>query len=256
MKRAFLRASRRTVLSAANRVGIQISRYPQNEVLWRVAQLLENNGIDLVLDVGANDGGYGSSIRRFGYRGEILSFEPVSGAYERLSRRVGRDPLWTAVRSAVGSEGGTATINIAGNAEASSSILPMLDRHVVAAPDAAYIGEETVSMVRLDESPNVRAAMGGRRAFLKIDVQGYEKQVLDGAKGVLDANGVVGVQMELSLVPLYESAWTWIDGIEWAQREGMTCVALEPGFWDPRSGQLLQFDAVFLREDHMSRIDQ
>lgn len=59
---------------------------------------------------------------------------------------------------------------------------------------------------------------------------------------------VVALRLELSLVPLYEGAWQWVDAMEWLANEGFEAVGIVPGFTDPESGRLLQFDGVFVRD--------
>ena len=61
-----------------SRVGLDVQRYPQSDPLHGLSLLLAHLGIDLVLDVGANDGGYARTLRRLGYRHRIISFEPLS----------------------------------------------------------------------------------------------------------------------------------------------------------------------------------
>jgi len=82
-------------------------------------------------------------------------------------------------------------------------------------------------------------------ALLKMDVQGYEEAVLRGAHRSLSM--VRGVQLELSLVPLYEGAWSFSDAVEHFQASGFELVSLEPGFYDHSTGRLLQVDGIFMR---------
>ena len=138
-------------------------------------------------------------------------------------------------------------MHVAGNAGASSSVLPMLDTHLTAAPGAAYVADETVPLHRLDEILPSLVPLTGRRCFLKMDVQGFERAVLDGAAGVLSGDSVLGVQAEMSLVPLYEGAMLWRETVDRMATEGFDLASLVPGFSDPASGRLLQADGVFVR---------
>src|SRR5436190_1656211 len=99
----------------------------------RVAAMLDHFGLDTVLDVGANIGQYATALRASGYRGRIVSCEPLSDAFAHLQRRAARDPAWAVRQTAVGSEVGTAQINISANSF-SSSLLEMTDAHTNAAP--------------------------------------------------------------------------------------------------------------------------
>jgi hypothetical protein len=80
---------------------------------------------------------------------------------------------------------------------------------------------------------------------MKIDTQGYESRVLQGAQGSLAR--IDTVQMELSLVPLYEGELLFQEMWELLRAKGYTLVAIESGFSAPASGQLLQVDGIFHR---------
>jgi FkbM family methyltransferase len=200
--------------------------------------------IDLVLDVGANIGQFGSEIRYYGYTGRIVSFEPLSHAHSILVRTIVRDPKWEAYPPcALGDQNGETVINIAGNSQ-SSSILPMLETHRSAAPESAYEGKERVPIKTLDIVAG-DYLKDARAPFLKIDTQGFEWQVLDGARETLPH--IKGILMELSLVPLYEGQHSWRELIDRLEDEGFALWALRPGFIDQRQGRTLQVDGVFCR---------
>lgn len=207
-----------------------------------LAKLLQEEKINLVLDVGANSGQFGSELRAARYNGRIISFEPQSAAYAELKTRTANDPAWTvAERTAVGAQTGSVSIHIAANS-VSSSILSMLPSHSEAAPESGYVDTETVPVNTLDNlcsfDPNDRVA-------LKIDVQGYERQVLQGASRVLGRCQVV--ISEMSLVPLYEGQVLAHEFWALLTAEGFAPWSLEPGFRHPKTGRMLQIDGVFFR---------
>ncbi len=210
----------------------------------RIKQILDYHKINLVLDVGANKGQYHNSLRRLGYSGKIISFEPLSDAYAELLKSSTKDPLWKiAPRIAIGNEEGEISINIAGNS-ASSSLLPMLDRHRNAAPESAYIGSETVKITRLDSICPSYISQDSQ-IFLKIDVQGYEQKVLEGSQGILPQ--VKAIQLEVSFVPLYQGDLIFGDMLDYMNHLGYALAYLNPCFFDVNKVQLLQADAIFCR---------
>lgn len=217
------------------------TRHPLARRMW----LLERYEVDLVLDVGANVGLFAAELRAHGYRGRIVSFEPLANAYERLARRARKDPDWQAVNVALGDEDERSVINVAGNSE-SSSLLTMLPRHVRAVPESAYVGTQECEVRKLD-SIWERCAGDSRRALLKIDTQGFEGAVLEGAAGSL--SHIVGIQLELSTVPLYESSPLFSELIDELSDLGYELHALEQGFTDPKTGRLYQIDGTFYRLD-------
>jgi FkbM family methyltransferase len=230
------------------RLGVDFERYPSGDPMFSVVRLLEHFGTNCVVDVGANSGGFASTIRSLGYSGRIVSLEPLSGPFELLAAKAAKDPDWEALRVAAGDEDSDIRINIAGNGGASSSILAMLDTHADAAPESRYVGTEVVPQRRLDGLLPKFGIESSHKAFLKLDVQGYEAAVLDGAVELLGAGAITGIQMELSLVPLYAGAITYKEGLDRAERLGMSLMGLIPGFSDPLTGRLLQADAVFFAE--------
>lgn len=206
--------------------------------------MLRHFAIDLVLDVGANTGQYATSLRKAGFAGRIVSFEPLSAAHARLTSRARHDPLWTVhPRCAVGRSAGQVEINVAQNS-VSSSVLPMLPAHYEAAPESRFVATERVELITLD-SVFGQYASAASRTWLKIDTQGFERQVLDGA--LASARSITAVQLELSLVPLYDGQSLWEYFLTRMQGEGYQLWAFVPGFSDARTGRSLQLDVVFVR---------
>lgn len=228
-------------------VGVDVVRYPLSSPLARTVKLLDHHGVTCVLDVGANDGGFATGIRRLGYRGRIVSFEPLEPAFAAVERKARADDAWRAIQCAVGDDDGEVTINVSGNDGLSSSVLPMLDSHLAVEPSSRYVGTQAIRQRRLDDLLPELEVDGSARTFLKVDVQGYERAVLDGASASLRSDVIVGMQLELSLIPLYAGAMSYREGLDRAEQLGMTLMGLDPVFADPRTGQLLQADAVFFR---------
>lgn len=199
--------------------------------------------IDVVLDVGANAGQFARGIRAMGYRGRIVSFEPLSAAFRKLSANRNTIGNWRAVQMALGDEDCTRSIHVAGNSQ-SSSFLDMLPRHVTAAPKSAYVGSEEVAVRRLDGVVDEHCG-AHERCFLKIDVQGFEEAVLRGAARTLERCD--GLYLELSFVPLYDGAPTFTQVIERLAARGYALTGLRYPFNDPASGELLQVDGTFFR---------
>jgi FkbM family methyltransferase len=224
------------------RLGVDLVRYDErHSAELRRRSVLAGLGIDVVIDVGANDGPYAAALRADGFAGRIISFEPQAEAFARLERRASDDPLWEARRCAAGAERGRATLNVSGNSS-SSSLLAIEERHVSSAPESAFVASETVDVVRLDDLDLVGAE---DRALLKLDVQGYELEALHGAEQTLER--VVAVDTELSLVPLYQGAPLLPEVMSYLLQRGFKLVGLEPVFLDPADGAVLQLDGLFVR---------
>jgi FkbM family methyltransferase len=230
----------------ANRCGLDVMRYrPEVTESGRLAAMLAHFGVNLVLDVGANHGQFASSLRRCGYHGRMLSFEPLEEAHARLLIAARGDANWEiAPRVAIGEQDGEIEIHVSGNS-VSSSILEMLDTHADSAPASRYVARERVRISTLDGIAG--SALGlGVVPFLKIDTQGYEDKVLNGAAEVLAK--VRGVQLELSFVPLYNGQQLFGLLMERLRALGFCVWGIRPGLCDPASGRMLQVDAVLFRE--------
>nr|WP_279304564.1 FkbM family methyltransferase [Mycobacterium ahvazicum] len=208
---------------------------------------LQFRGVDVVLDVGANSGQYAGRLREAGFAGRIVSFEPLSGPFTRLHRNASKSLRWDCRRCALGDVDGAISMNVAGNAGESSSILPMLQRHRDLFPRANYIGVEDVTVSKLDSVASEVLAPD-EVAFLKIDVQGFEKQVIDGGTATVNSH-CVGVELELSFEPLYDGGMLIQEAFDLMDSLGFMLKGLVPGFIDIRTSQVLQADGVFFRGD-------
>ena len=228
-----------------HRVGFELRRFSvEQSENARFISMLRTHNVNLIFDVGANAGQFGVLLREIGFDGKIVSFEPLSDAREILLNISKNDPLWQiALQTAIGEENGEIEIQIAGNSQ-SSSVLDMLDTHVRAAPDSKYIGKEKVALRKLDSiAPDYMDS--NSIAFIKIDTQGYETQVMNGAKKLMSQ--IVGLQVEISLVPLYKGQCLFDEMLKKLKNDGFELWSISTVFSDPNTAQLLQVDATFFR---------
>ena len=228
-----------------HRVGFELRRFSvEQSENARFISMLRTHNVNLIFDVGANAGQFGVLLREIGFDGKIVSFEPLSDARECLLNISRNDPMWQiALQTAIGEENGEIEIQIAGNSQ-SSSVLDMLDTHVRAAPDSKYIGKEKVALRTLDSiAPDYMDS--NSIAFIKIDTQGYETQVMNGAKKLMSQ--IVGLQVEISLVPLYKGQCLFDEMLKKLKNDGFELWSISTVFSDPNTAQLLQVDATFFR---------
>jgi FkbM family methyltransferase len=173
----------------------------------------------------------------------MVSFEPLAQPFAKLKFNTATIANWQAVQMALGDVDEMRSIHVAGNSQ-SSSFLEMLPQHLAAAPKSAYVGMESVTVRRLDGIIDQYCA-ASERVFLKIDTQGYEAAVLRGAEQSLAR--CLGVQLEMSIAPLYQGELLLPELIGEMAKRGFALMDLKPGFFDPRSGKLLQLDGLFFR---------
>ena len=229
----------------ARRLGYDLT--PRRKAKSPNAQLvavLQHFRITCVLDVGANVGQYGSMLREWGYPGRIVSFEPQADAHRALERRTAADPAWqVAPPMALGARQGQIELEVSAESDM-SSVLPQSALLRQVSPSSAVVRKETVPLRRLDEvaGPYLRP---DDRVFLKIDAQGYDAEVLAGAAGLLER--LTGIQLEMSLVPLYEGERGFRGLLDDLAALGFEPWLFLPGYFERKLARQLQVDGVFMR---------
>jgi FkbM family methyltransferase len=202
------------------------------------ARIMRRREIDLVLDIGANEGQYGVELRSTGYAGRIVSFEPASEAFAALERTSCADALWDCHRYAIGDGNRDVRLHVAA-ASAYSSLLPLPEN----GERTRLMSVEVVPARRLDTLFDGLAE--GQKALLKIDVQGFELKVLGGAGRLLD--DLEAVEVELSVVEVYPGQALYREVLDLLEGRGFSLVGVDPGFTDKESAELLQLDALLVR---------
>ncbi len=233
-------SAKRLLLRQLHRRGFDLTRTPFSAQLQRI---LVTNSISSVLDVGANIGQYGNALRDNGFTGRIVSCEPQTAAFEALAKHAERDRGWEAVRTAVGATESVLTINISANSY-SSSFLPTAGRHLDVSPASRVVATEDVPVTTVDLLLT-QHSLAPDQTMLKVDTQGYEDVVLDGAEASLAAISVV--QLELSMVELYSGQQLFGQLLTRMHEAGFGLYALDPAYADPKTGQMLWADGIFVR---------
>ena len=226
--------------------GYDFLRYTaDNFASLRRAKIVQTQNIALVLDVGAYEGTYALQLRQSGYSGRITSFEPLSQTFSILQQRAASDPLWSCENLAIGDSDGMIEMNISGHTS-SSSILPISEAHLKAMPSSATVSKEKVKIARLDSLLG-KMFERNRNTYVKIDVQGFEKHVLAGARETLRQTRAI--ELELSLVPVYQGAALLDEMLDWLTQHDFIMVSIEHVFSDVRTGNMLQADGIFVKQE-------
>jgi FkbM family methyltransferase len=224
----------------ARRAGYEVRQYtPLRSFAAAREALLART--DVVVDVGANAGQYGELLRERGYAGRLVSLEPVAEAYEQLRRRAEADGNWEAVLVAASDADGELTLNVTGDSR-SSSVLRRNERFADK-PGWAPKESRSVPARRLDGLVD-ELLRPGERAYLKLDVQGYERSVLEGAGDSLTRFDAL--ELELSVTPLYEGQPALGEMLPLLAERGFRPVSLEPILLDDE-GLLMELDGLFAR---------
>lgn len=229
-----------------NNYGFEITRFTADSSLRAqyLRQLLHHK-INIIFDIGANTGQFGQELRSLGYDGRIVSFEPLSECHQRLAQQASKDKKWlVAPRAAVGDRIGAVEINVSMNT-VSSSLLNMRPTHENSAPTSKVIRKESAALITIDSISSSYLTSPEDHLFVKIDTQGYEDRVLRGMTEIFPR--VKGIQMELSVVELYQDQLLMNEMIDLMGRQGFELWGMAPAFIDPINGKTMQFDATFFR---------
>jgi len=228
--------------------GIRIPKVVSDFDQWgRLIDLTRRLGINIFLDVGANRGFFSKHLRMSGYQGHLFSFEPIPEDHERIRALSANDPRWTTCCYALGAKSGRKKfhMNLCGNGQTVlSSFLPLNEQ----------IGSTrsiVVEVRRLDEVlPDLIAGIGSPRVFLKMDTQGCDNQVLDGASACLEQ--ILGIQSEISVIPLYDGMSHYTESLAHYERIGFSLVDL---FVVNRTqdGCAIEYDCVMVRANALAK---
>ncbi len=215
----------------------------------RLVAALRRAGIDAVIDVGANAGQYALRLREAGWRGPILSIEPLAELRDALARRAAGDPAWqVAPAMALGATTGSATLEVSSESDM-SSLQPQTALLERLSPSSRIVERRLVPVQRLDELDLV-VGSSWQRLFLKLDVQGAEPLVLAGAEGLWPRTQ--GLQVEMALLPLYEGETDWRSMVDDLAGRGFEPHLLVPGYFEPKLAREVQVDGVFFRKEPMT----
>ncbi|TQN30388.1 FkbM family methyltransferase [Haloactinospora alba] len=213
-----------------------------------VAALLEHYGANCVLDVGANVGQYAKQLRRHGYTGRIVSFEPVPGIVEKLRRAAAKDPNWWVYPHALGSTETSTTMNVVSGSM--SSLLGPSEFGNRRYKRFSKIESQEVSVRRLDNIlDEVLDGIDEPRPYLKLDTQGYDLEAFAGAGERI--REFVGMQSEVALMQIYEGMPRMNEAIAAYEGAGFEITGMFPVTREESTGRVLEFDCVLARADSL-----
>ena len=226
--------------------GYDIVRVPYPNSLERhLAYILETKCINVVLDVGGHHGEFAASLRNAGYRGVIHSFEPVSASFTILQARASRDKKWIAHKLALGTSSGERRIHVTSGSSMSSFLNPNAFARAQFMSDSQILHDETVKVSRLDlEFAAIASCVEEPRCYLKLDTQGWDLEVLNGASGCLDK--IYAMQSELSIRPIYDGMPTYVDTLQTLSTLGFGVSGMFPVKLDT-CGAMIEVDCVLVK---------
>jgi FkbM family methyltransferase len=198
--------------------------------------------IDLIIDIGAGEGEFALELIRAGYKGSIVSIEPLTDVYKSLTENSRIHRNWMVFpRMAIGNRNSQVSINVSQNS-VSSSLLNILPIHLNSAPDSKYIRKEKVKMYKLDTF--IDEFKKYKNILIKIDAQGYENYILDGAKKLIRLRNLKGLFIEVSFAKLYKNQKTFDYFYNELNNKGFDIWAVEKVLIEKGTGRLLQINLL------------
>lgn len=251
--RSLARAVLNPILRLAQRFGVYVTRDPDRLVYEaHLRRILSALRINCVLDVGSYRGDFARLLRRIGYAGLIISFEPVEANYELLEEARIEDTEWRIHRTALGSTTGQAPIRVF-TGTTFHSFLPPSDYGLSRFPDKLQLERtESVPVERLDNLlDELVKDVGDPHIFLKVDTQGYDLEVIRGlGRKVAD---ISALQIEMAVTPIYKDATnSFAEALSYLQRAGFQVCGLFPvSFNSPDKVQVVEFDCLMCRPEKL-----
>jgi len=202
--------------------------------------------IDVVIDVGANQGQYGSMLRRAGYQGYIVSFEPVSATFQQLCVRSEQDEKWRSYPYALGAKNESKLINVTRFSDLASFHKPNQFAEKIFSDHVEVSNTETVQIRTLDEVfDEVMKGIPDANIFLKMDTQGHDLEVLAGA--VKSVKRILGMQSEVAVIQTYEGIPDYIESLTEFRKQGFEVTGFYPVSRDGDSQVVIEFDCVMVK---------
>lgn len=245
MTLAYLVKSNRMIRKLIRALGYEVIKSKRSPTFESHLQTLFNrNHFDLVIDVGANKGQFGLMLRQLGYRGEIMSFEPVSSTFNGLKDTAKLDPKWHVFNLALGESKEQKKINVFASSDFSSLLKPSTFG-VKTFEQLGALTEELINIDSLDNFMLAYAAANYRRIMLKMDTQGFDLAVFRGAKNSLSA--VHSVVSEISLAPIYDGMPDYHAALAEYESAGFCITGLYP-VTRKENLAIIEMDCVMIKE--------
>jgi FkbM family methyltransferase len=195
-----------------------------------------------VVDIGANKGQFTLAVRRWASKARVIAFEPLSEAAAVFRNVFEGDSKVTLHQVAIGSRAGEAAIHVS-KADDSSSLLPIASLQTELFPGTVEIGTETIKVGRLSEFLSAKDITSP--ALLKLDVQGYELEALQGCSDLIPCFDTILV--ECSFMELYEGQAFAHNIIQFLDEHGFALRNVYNLDYN-RAGEAIQGDFVFTRQ--------
>lgn len=220
--------------------------------LGHLKNLLHIHQIQTVVDVGANIGQFGLSLRKAGFKGIILSFEPMHKARSRLESVAVKNPPWKVFPIALGSKAEKKKLQIFNDDTFSSLYSVTAEGKKIFGPYVEAHAEEVVKIETLDRLflASLNHEIQGP-VLLKTDTQGHDLEVLQG--GVEFLKKTSAVLTEAAVEVIYEGAPAFTEILQFLEHNEFEASGFYPISHRSESLTMIEFDAFYVKKTANSR---
>jgi FkbM family methyltransferase len=204
--------------------------------------LLAGRTFATIIDIGANEGQFSSIARRIWPDAKLIAFEPLPDIYDRLVANFSADRQFEGVNVALASDSGVVKM-FRSASSLSSSILPMAETHKKEWPHTSSGEYLQVEMVKLDDWVRERESHHSHPVLIKIDVQGYEAEVIAGGRETIKSAALVLIEVSYHELyvgqPLFSKIHEMMEELGFIYRGSLEQV------FDHDGWRILYADAIF-----------
>lgn len=204
--------------------------------------LIDQYLIDVVIDVGANHGQFGTLLRSIGYQGEILSFEPTKKSFEILSKVSSKDERWKVYPLGLGDKKKSEKINVFESSDFNSLLQPSDMGKVTFKNKLKKLHTESIEIETLNNILE-RHALKGKHILLKMDTQGYDLKVFKGASNYYPS--IACLLTEISLQSIYQKMPDYHETINFYESRGFSVSGLYP-VSRQEDGSIIEMDCFMI----------
>lgn len=208
---------------------------------------LKNKNIKTVFDIGASDGGFAREIRELLPAAKIYSFEALPEVYEKLESNFSDDTLFQSYNIALSNYNGQTSF-FRCESSGSSSILEMDELHKTAYPGTKNNEKINIKCSTLDDFIVKENIIIDKNVLIKIDVQGAEKLVLEGAENLLTKTELIFSEVNFNSV--YKENVLFNDLASFLKVKGFKIEGIKNVSQSLVDGTFLQADAFFSKDIH------
>ena len=206
--------------------------------------ILSSLRLDKVVDVGANNGQFSLLIQILFPKIKIIAFEPIKGCSDNYNSIFSSNKKVRCINAALGNKKSYMDFYVTLDDDSSSLMLPNKSTSISHGSDFkkkikvdVILGNTSLSNAELTDS------------FLKIDVQGYELEVLRGLRNKITL--IKYIFIELSHIELYKNQPLFTEVLDFLKKKNFILTSISNKTFSDK--KLIQADYLFINKKYVSK---